>query len=528
MVGAWIVLWQQTRSSSTPQVRCSLLRVQTGRSRTRPRPGCCSTPWRGRRCTRPSRSTRRRCWSGTATRACRWPVRVHRLVAEFAVTEFAAAIGLSTDAGKSYVGQALELRHRLPRVWRRVVRGDLKAWQARRIAERTLLLSPEAASFVDAHVAPTAHKIGPYQLHALVEKAIADHMPDLAEERRLAKADGRYFTVEQQQVSFDGTAAMHGELDLADAHDLETAVAGLAAQLKDLGSEESLDVRRALAVGELARRQPTLDLNPTSVEPVETNRGTQRQVVLYVHLSDAGTRRHGGHRPVGARQRPGHRRPGPRLVPHGRQRHREAGDRPRGARPGRVTGGAGPARRDRHPPRQDLRLPVVHPSRPPLRQGPLGPAQQGSADVSVQSWRRCVGDTTGSRPTAPGPTGRSSPAPTCGRPSTATSTSATPPAPSTSAATDPGHPTSYPAPHPAHGRGHSHARTDRRDLGGSVRRHRAVVPSVTGDLVGLASSADDRAALPSLPGFRGSSLALVAPQPPVWRPRQARRRTPPS
>ncbi len=31
------------------------------------------------------------------------------LVAEFAVTEFAAAIGLSTDAGKSYVGQALEL-----------------------------------------------------------------------------------------------------------------------------------------------------------------------------------------------------------------------------------------------------------------------------------------------------------------------------------------------------------------------------------------------------------------------------------
>ena len=46
------------------------------------------------------------------------------LVAEFAVTEFAAAIGLSTDAGKSYVGQALELRHRLPRVWRRVVRGD--------------------------------------------------------------------------------------------------------------------------------------------------------------------------------------------------------------------------------------------------------------------------------------------------------------------------------------------------------------------------------------------------------------------
>ena len=96
-----------------------------------------------------------------------------------------------------------------------------------------------------------AHKIGPVQLERLVDEAIATFMPDLAEERRLAKADGRYFTVEQQQISYAGTAAVHGELDLADALDLEQAVGGLAAQLKDLGSEDSLDVRRAAAVGEL-------------------------------------------------------------------------------------------------------------------------------------------------------------------------------------------------------------------------------------------------------------------------------------
>src|ERR1044072_7651873 len=46
------------------------------------------------------------------------------LVAEFAVTEFAAAIGLPTHVGKSYVGNAVELAHRLPRVWRRVMQGD--------------------------------------------------------------------------------------------------------------------------------------------------------------------------------------------------------------------------------------------------------------------------------------------------------------------------------------------------------------------------------------------------------------------
>ncbi len=114
-------------------------------------------------------------------------------------------------------------------MWRRVVRGDLKAWQARRIADRTLLLSREAAAFVDAQVAATAHKIGPYQLHALVEKAIAEFMPDLAEERTVGEGRRPLLHHRGQQDSYDGTASVHGELDVADAHDLETAVAGLAA-----------------------------------------------------------------------------------------------------------------------------------------------------------------------------------------------------------------------------------------------------------------------------------------------------------
>src|SRR5215213_9611693 len=75
------------------------------------------------------------------------------LVGEFSVTEFAAAIGLSTEAGKAYLGEAVELRHRLGRVWSRVVKGDLPAWRTRRIARETMLLSPEAAAYVDQRVA---------------------------------------------------------------------------------------------------------------------------------------------------------------------------------------------------------------------------------------------------------------------------------------------------------------------------------------------------------------------------------------
>ena len=172
------------------------------------------------------------------------------------------------------------------------------------------------------------------------------------------------------------------QLDLADAHDLEQAVADVAAQLKDLGSEESLDVRRAMAVGELARCQPTFDLDPTSVEPVKTPR---RQVVLYVHLTDAALQGAAGT----ARLERGNAQ-----VTAGQVRDwcgtagqcgREAGDRPRHPRPRRVTGGAGQARRDRDPSRQDLRLPLVHQARATVRQGPLDPAQSRRSDVSVQS-----------------------------------------------------------------------------------------------------------------------------------------------
>src|SRR5436190_22459684 len=75
------------------------------------------------------------------------------LVAEFSIAEFAAAVGVSTESGKRYVGHALELRFRLKKLWARVVAGDLAAWKARRVAEQTVWLDPEAATDVDRHVA---------------------------------------------------------------------------------------------------------------------------------------------------------------------------------------------------------------------------------------------------------------------------------------------------------------------------------------------------------------------------------------
>jgi hypothetical protein len=205
------------------------------------------------------------------------------LVAEFSVLEFAAALGLSTDAGRMYLGEAVELAHRLPRLYARVQSLDLPVWKARRIAKSTLDLPMSGASYVDAHLAAVAHKVSIAQLDRTVEEARVRFDPDEALARQVAAQEGRHFDIETRQVSFDGCVDVHGTLDLADALDLEDAVARRARDLGALGLDAPLDVRRSIAVGDLARRQLSLDL--AVVEPED--RPKARQVLLHVHLSEA-------------------------------------------------------------------------------------------------------------------------------------------------------------------------------------------------------------------------------------------------
>ena len=212
------------------------------------------------------------------------------LVGEFCVAELAAALALPTEQGRWLIGEALELRHRLPRLWGRVMRHDLPAWRARRIARRTIDLTADAASFVDVQIAHVAHRVGPSVVDRLVDEALARFMPETADQRRQEAADGRHFTVDHRQLSFAGTSRVYGELDLADALDLDAAVTARARVLEQLGCEDGLDARRAAAIGEIARADLTLDLpSPTPDDPGSAPgqrpaRGT-RETVLYLHLS---------------------------------------------------------------------------------------------------------------------------------------------------------------------------------------------------------------------------------------------------
>src|SRR3954454_10405768 len=170
------------------------------------------------------------------------------MVTEFAVCELAAALSLSEPAARSYLGQGLELRDRLPRWCTAVMAGRLPAWKARRIAEQTLPLTAAAAAYVDAHLAPFAHQLSLVRITRAVDAAILRHDPDHAAERAAKAAEQRGVWVDDD---LDGTSRITAVTTTPDAAAFEAAVHDVAAALAALRSTAPEQVRPATAVGVL-------------------------------------------------------------------------------------------------------------------------------------------------------------------------------------------------------------------------------------------------------------------------------------
>ena len=217
------------------------------------------------------------------------------LVAEFCIAELGAVLGISSTAAKKLIGHALELRHRLPRLWAQVHAGRVPAWRARLVAEATIHTSPaltmDAARWVDSQVAAVAGRVGTAQLDRLVaetikrfELAVADPAAD--PEDGYLSVDPRHVTVHRDDVHYAGTLHLEADLDIADALDLDGALAHGAALQKSLGSTETLDVRRAKALGDLARTQTALDLFSQGHTGATDQDGlpAAREVVVHAHF----------------------------------------------------------------------------------------------------------------------------------------------------------------------------------------------------------------------------------------------------
>ena len=111
-------------------------------------------------------------------------------VAEFAPVDLAAALGITHDAARQLIADALELDYRLPKLWKRVLAGEVPVWRARLIARETTDLSVEAALFADRLIAAMPRRIGQVKAAQLVQEARLYFDPDRAiadEEEALTK-----------------------------------------------------------------------------------------------------------------------------------------------------------------------------------------------------------------------------------------------------------------------------------------------------------------------------------------------------
>ena len=213
-------------------------------------------------------------------RACAWGGAGTPEVSEYCAAELGALQGTGMVAARALIADALDLRYRLPRLWDRVLTGGVRAWQARRIAEQTRVLSWEACVDVDHALSDVVGMMPWPRFAKILAAAIVEADPALAAERA-ARA-----RVAQDVFSFDsedGLKTIVAKAAAGDAVWFLATINRIAEILAVDGDTDPIGTRRARAVGILARPAEALRLliehqhdNPTdkqhdAAEPAESN-----------------------------------------------------------------------------------------------------------------------------------------------------------------------------------------------------------------------------------------------------------------
>lgn len=224
-------------------------------------------------------------------------------VVDLCFAEMAIAREASEVATRNMTADALDLRHRLPRVWNHVQELVCETWVARKIARMSRPLSQQAVALVDQAVADAIEQ-SPSRLLAIAEAKIieADQAAHEAriQENQLRK--GVWFPRPQPGAMVDeadnvaGVRSVFGRMDEADAIELEQAIedlAGVLAEHGDYGPDvpPTWNQLRADGLGLLARPADALAFlrgeSPGGSEEAHTaSRPPRRCATLVAHLTD--------------------------------------------------------------------------------------------------------------------------------------------------------------------------------------------------------------------------------------------------
>lgn len=168
-------------------------------------------------------------------------------VLEFAPASLGARLQMSTGAAHNLMADALDIAHRLPRLWRRVQALEVKASYARFVARRTRDLGVEQAAYVDKRVHQAADGRIPWtRFEALVEGAIAASDPAAAAEREREAAMRQL--ARPTRSTDAGMRGFYVRASLLVIARLDAIVTHFARILLELGDTGTKDERRVKAV----------------------------------------------------------------------------------------------------------------------------------------------------------------------------------------------------------------------------------------------------------------------------------------
>jgi hypothetical protein len=228
-------------------------------------------------------------------------------VAEFAPAAFGARLQLSPYAAGRLIADVLDLQHRLPRLWQRVERLEVREGHARFVARKTRDLSIAQAAVVDELVAESADgRLSWARFEALVEASIVQADPVAAQAREEASATEQF--ARPTHSDEHGMRGFYVRAGFGVIARLDATVAYVADALEALGDTGTLDERRVKAVLILANPARAVELlaayaewRRSGEEPAPAVLDDSKllpAVWLFVHTSGGGVSRVEGMSPV--------------------------------------------------------------------------------------------------------------------------------------------------------------------------------------------------------------------------------------
>lgn len=173
-------------------------------------------------------------------------------VSEFAATELGALLGLTTPSATNLMRDALDLRHRHPRLWAAVMSGQVEDWKARKVAHATATagLDRDEARWVDAETVDALVGLPFGRAIAVVEAKVIAADPQGEEALRRIEAERQFVSVGRSREH--GLRTLIARTTAGNVARLDAMVAHLAELMGAGGDNDPVQVRRARALALLA------------------------------------------------------------------------------------------------------------------------------------------------------------------------------------------------------------------------------------------------------------------------------------